>query len=315
MLPSSSGCITNPTLIRLASWLERSIYGFADAVTVLSEDLRDNVASKLRAATARRSTSSPTSSTPTRSGPRPRQRLPRRVRPERQDRGDVCRQRRLLPIARPRAPRGRDAGRTSATSSSSSTVVGRPGPTSSAGPRAVTTSGSSTCNRSAASPRCWPPRTSMSFRFGEAWLVPACRRRPTRSWPPGARSSPASTPARRWPTWWSGPGGCRGATRRSRGLHACDHASRQGTRRGGPHGSRRSRVCRAMGVTRRGRGPVRGAVRRAQSTRREKRYRTSVASAAEAVLPGDLLALVEVRDRRRRSAPRRCGSPDAAPWR
>ena len=42
------GVITNPTLIRLASWLERSIYGFADAVTVLSEDLRDNVASKLR---------------------------------------------------------------------------------------------------------------------------------------------------------------------------------------------------------------------------------------------------------------------------
>jgi colanic acid biosynthesis glycosyl transferase WcaI len=41
------GVITNPGLIRLAQGLERSIYRLADAVTVLSDDLRDNVAAKL----------------------------------------------------------------------------------------------------------------------------------------------------------------------------------------------------------------------------------------------------------------------------
>ena len=42
------GAITNPRVIAAASWLERFLYRRADAVTVLSEDLRDNVASKLR---------------------------------------------------------------------------------------------------------------------------------------------------------------------------------------------------------------------------------------------------------------------------
>jgi colanic acid biosynthesis glycosyl transferase WcaI len=41
------GMITNPSVIRVASWLERFTYLRSDAVTVLSEDLRDNVASKL----------------------------------------------------------------------------------------------------------------------------------------------------------------------------------------------------------------------------------------------------------------------------
>lgn len=41
------GAITNPRVIALASWLERFLYRRADAVTVLSEDLRDNVAGKL----------------------------------------------------------------------------------------------------------------------------------------------------------------------------------------------------------------------------------------------------------------------------
>jgi len=41
------GVITNPSLIRVASWLERFTYLRSDAVTVLSEDLRDNVANKL----------------------------------------------------------------------------------------------------------------------------------------------------------------------------------------------------------------------------------------------------------------------------
>jgi colanic acid biosynthesis glycosyl transferase WcaI len=41
------GAITNPTVIRVASWLERWCYRRADAVTVLSDDLRDNVRAKL----------------------------------------------------------------------------------------------------------------------------------------------------------------------------------------------------------------------------------------------------------------------------
>jgi colanic acid biosynthesis glycosyl transferase WcaI len=41
------GAIVNPAVIATASWLERTLYRASDAVTVLSEDLRDNVAAKL----------------------------------------------------------------------------------------------------------------------------------------------------------------------------------------------------------------------------------------------------------------------------
>ena len=41
------GAITDPRVIAVASWLERFLYRRAAAVTVLSEDLRDNVAGKL----------------------------------------------------------------------------------------------------------------------------------------------------------------------------------------------------------------------------------------------------------------------------
>jgi colanic acid biosynthesis glycosyl transferase WcaI len=41
------GAITNPAVIAGASWLERTTYRAADAITVLSDDLRDNVAAKL----------------------------------------------------------------------------------------------------------------------------------------------------------------------------------------------------------------------------------------------------------------------------
>jgi colanic acid biosynthesis glycosyl transferase WcaI len=41
------GMITNPAIISMASWLERFTYLRSDAVTVLSDDLRDNVARKL----------------------------------------------------------------------------------------------------------------------------------------------------------------------------------------------------------------------------------------------------------------------------
>jgi colanic acid biosynthesis glycosyl transferase WcaI len=42
-----TGAITNPTVIRAAGWLERFTYRRSGAVTVLSEDLRDNLAAKL----------------------------------------------------------------------------------------------------------------------------------------------------------------------------------------------------------------------------------------------------------------------------
>ncbi len=41
------GAIANPTVIRAARWLERATYLRSDAVTVLSEDLRDNVVAKV----------------------------------------------------------------------------------------------------------------------------------------------------------------------------------------------------------------------------------------------------------------------------
>ncbi len=41
------GAISNPQVIAVASWLERFLYRRSDAVTVLSEDLRDNVARKV----------------------------------------------------------------------------------------------------------------------------------------------------------------------------------------------------------------------------------------------------------------------------
>jgi colanic acid biosynthesis glycosyl transferase WcaI len=44
-----TGAITNRRIIAAASWLERLSYRAADAITVLSDDLRDNVAAKLLA--------------------------------------------------------------------------------------------------------------------------------------------------------------------------------------------------------------------------------------------------------------------------
>jgi colanic acid biosynthesis glycosyl transferase WcaI len=41
------GAISNPQVIRVASWLERWTYRHSDAVTVLSEDLRDNLVGKI----------------------------------------------------------------------------------------------------------------------------------------------------------------------------------------------------------------------------------------------------------------------------
>jgi colanic acid biosynthesis glycosyl transferase WcaI len=41
------GAIVNPAVIATASWLERTLYRQSDAVTVLSEDLRENLTAKL----------------------------------------------------------------------------------------------------------------------------------------------------------------------------------------------------------------------------------------------------------------------------
>lgn len=49
-----TGAITDRRVIAVASWLERVSYRRADAVTVLSDDLRDNVAGKVDENTARR---------------------------------------------------------------------------------------------------------------------------------------------------------------------------------------------------------------------------------------------------------------------
>jgi colanic acid biosynthesis glycosyl transferase WcaI len=48
-----TGAITNARLITLARWLERVSYQSADAVTVLSTDLRDNVMTKIQSGKAR----------------------------------------------------------------------------------------------------------------------------------------------------------------------------------------------------------------------------------------------------------------------
>jgi colanic acid biosynthesis glycosyl transferase WcaI len=45
----ATGAITNRRIIAAASWLERVSYRAADAITVLSDDLRDNVVAKLDA--------------------------------------------------------------------------------------------------------------------------------------------------------------------------------------------------------------------------------------------------------------------------
>ena len=49
-----TGAITNRRVIALASWLERISYRRADAITVLSDDLRDNVAAKVDDRTSER---------------------------------------------------------------------------------------------------------------------------------------------------------------------------------------------------------------------------------------------------------------------
>ena len=105
------GMITNPSIIGVASALERFTYLRSDAVTVLSDDLRDNVAAKLRGNRPDRVRVIPNfvdteHIQPCAEG----EPLPGGVRAHRQDRRDVRRQRRLLAVARSR-PRSRRRAR------------------------------------------------------------------------------------------------------------------------------------------------------------------------------------------------------------
>ena len=54
-----TGAITNKAIIAMARWLERVSYHRAAAVTVLSSDLRDNVAAKVRPSKTRRRSGHP----------------------------------------------------------------------------------------------------------------------------------------------------------------------------------------------------------------------------------------------------------------
>ena len=101
-----TGAITNRGVIAVASWLERASYRAADAVTVLSNDLRANVTGKLpprRAATVH--TIPNFVDTDAHRARRPDDRLP----PRAGDRGRagraVRRQHRLLPVGRVAARR------------------------------------------------------------------------------------------------------------------------------------------------------------------------------------------------------------------
>ena len=102
------GAITNPRVIQLASWLERWSYRRSDAVTVLSDDLRDNLVAKIRGTVPDahdRIRVIPNFVDTDRITPRDPDggHLPRRVRARRQAGGDVRRQRGVLAVARPGA--------------------------------------------------------------------------------------------------------------------------------------------------------------------------------------------------------------------
>ena len=104
-----TGAITNRRVIALASWLERLSYRAADAITVLSDDLADNVRAKLPASRATTVHMIPNFVDTDRI--RPSGRLTpyrQRARHRRRAGRALRRQRRVLAIARPRARRGRE---------------------------------------------------------------------------------------------------------------------------------------------------------------------------------------------------------------
>jgi colanic acid biosynthesis glycosyl transferase WcaI len=156
-----TGAITNRRIIAVARWLERVSYHRAAAVTVLSDDLRDNVAAKVKPARRTACTSSPTSSTPSSSSRRPDHPLRDELGIGDEPGGALCRQRRVLTVAgdggrrSPRVPGGdvphqrrrRGAGVTGGTRCGL-----RPMSCSAA------TSPRNVC------PRCWPPATSIWCR-------------------------------------------------------------------------------------------------------------------------------------------------------
>ena len=210
---------------------------------------------------------------------RPRDRddgLPARARHRRRDRGHVRRQRRLLAVARAAGRRGR------------ARCVADPGggvrhqrrglglPEASSARRAGLPNVRFAPLPAQGAPGRGAGHRRRARRAAQAGPGPrrACRRRPTRSWPPAARSWPASTPAPRWPASSSGPGAgspCRPTTRRPSwpGSRSCWPVPTAV----GPSGSEGRAVRRALGVARgRGRGlrgAVRGASRRGDASVRD----------------------------------------------
>ena len=106
----------------------------------------------------------------------------------------VRRQRRVLAVARPGRRRSRAAPRRDVPDQRRRLDAQRPG---GAVEPVWRTSGSAASCPANASASCWPPATSTSCRCAAASPTSACRRRPTRSSPPGGRCSPRSTPGRR----------------------------------------------------------------------------------------------------------------------
>ena len=259
--------------MRAARWLERASYR---ASRRGDRALRRPARQRGRQAPARpsgaRSASSRTSSTPMPSGPLDRDDgVPPRARHRRRDRGDVRRQRRLLAVARAARLRGAASWWPTPAWCSSSTAAARPGRRSSATPSDLPNVRFAPLPAQG-SPGRGPGHRRRARRAAEAGpgARRACRRRPTRSWPPAARSWPASTPAPRWRASSSGPGAVPRSARRPAGLPGRAQALLASPDRGRALGERgRAFVERwvSPGGRRRGlRGVVRGASRRGDAS-------------------------------------------------
>ena len=162
-----TGAITDRRVIAVARWLERLSYRVADAVTVLSDDLRGNVTAKLPRRPVGDGAHDPQLR---RHRPHPARRpddpVPRRARHRRRAGAPVRRQRRLLAIPRP-APGGRPA----AARRDRADQRRRRGqaPSSSSGPPAWRTSASPATCPTTGSASCWRPATCTPCHFAAAW--------------------------------------------------------------------------------------------------------------------------------------------------
>ena len=192
------GKLTDPRLVRAARWLERTTYARAAAVTVLSEDLRANIAAKVRPDHRGDIRVIPNFVDTDAIQPMPRATAYRR------ELGIGDGQTVVLYAGNVGFSQSLDllveaAGGwpTAPSWCSSSTGEDRAWPTSGRRPTTSRTCGSPPTSPASGSPRCWPPATSMSCCCAAGWPRPACRPRRTRSWPPAGRCWPRSTPGQR----------------------------------------------------------------------------------------------------------------------